>query len=408
MLYQAPAFRLHLRAALVAGALALGLICLAFTEAVHLERRFARALVPESLSLKNQGLALQRAAFAQGDVLPLYGSSELVKDIPDKASLFFRRYPTDFAVCPVGKAGSTSLILAQKLGAVGPELKGKQVVLSLSPSWFLTGRVNGKTYAGNFSGLQASEVAFAAELSPELRQAMAGRMLDYPETLAEHPLLHFALRHLAVDSAKDRTLYHLTMPFGWLDNALVRLQDHIETGFYIAQHGHRLKAPSHRELDFNWQRLTARWSNRTGEYLPRRIEHQANAEAKYAEGDEAFLHTLEHAPEWGDLELLLRVLHELGAKPLVLSVPMNGTFFDAVNVSADARHQYYERLRKLTSAYGVAEVDFEEHEHDKQFFADTYDHPSAKGWIFFDEAMDAFVHGRPLPGGLAENSRGAK
>lgn len=251
-------------------------------------------------------------------------------------------------------------------------------------------------------------MAFSTDLSPGLRQALARRLLDYPETLGEHPLLHFAVRHLAANSAKDRWLYHLALPFGWLSNAFVQLQDHIETGFYIAQHERRLKAPSHRELDFNWQRLTTRWSNRTGDYLPRRIEHQANAEEKYAEGDEAFLHTLKHAPEWGDLELLLRTLHELGAKPLVLSVPMNGTFFDAVNVSAAARHQYYERLRKLTTAYGAAEIDFEEHEHDKQFFADTYDHPSAKGWIYFDEAMDAFVHGRPLPGALAQNSQAGR
>ena len=87
--------------------------------------------------LKNQGVALQQRAWERPDLLPIYGSSELVKRIPDKSSVFFQHYPTGFAVFPVGKAGATSLILLQKIAAMGPVVRGRQVAISLSPSWFL-------------------------------------------------------------------------------------------------------------------------------------------------------------------------------------------------------------------------------------------------------------------------------
>src|SRR6476646_8351514 len=54
--------------------------------------------------LNSLGTTLQREAFARADLFPIYGSSELVRPITDKAGLFFREYPTGFAVYPVGRA----------------------------------------------------------------------------------------------------------------------------------------------------------------------------------------------------------------------------------------------------------------------------------------------------------------
>src|SRR5262249_52314121 len=164
--------------------------------------------------------------------------------------LFFRRSPTDFSVSPVGKPGTTTLIMMQKLAAVGPEIRGRKVAISLSPSWFFTPHGGAKTYEGNFSPLLASEMAFATELSWELRRQAARRMLESPRSLKDHALLHFALQCLATDQPRERFLYRLVLPIGWLQNAVGRLQDHIETGFYIRENLHSLRVPSRREMEF--------------------------------------------------------------------------------------------------------------------------------------------------------------
>jgi D-alanine transfer protein len=70
--------------------------------------------------------------------LPLYGSSELIfPPVPEKASSFFRTAPTGFQVSPVGHGGTTSLIVLQKVSALGSDLRGKKLAISLEPGWLL-------------------------------------------------------------------------------------------------------------------------------------------------------------------------------------------------------------------------------------------------------------------------------
>jgi poly-D-alanine transfer protein DltD len=64
----------------------------------------------------------------------------------------------------VGKAGTTSLIISQKLGALGPALHGRKVAIWLSPSSFLTPAVRPEFYAGNFSLPAASDTLFGNAL----------------------------------------------------------------------------------------------------------------------------------------------------------------------------------------------------------------------------------------------------
>ncbi|MEA3210686.1 MAG: D-alanine transfer protein [Chthoniobacter sp.] len=386
---------IHLRAA--AAALGLGAVLLAvvFGIARHLENRYFDALVPQTSALKNQGLFLQRQAFVRSGILPLYGSSELVKSISDKASIFFKRYPTDFTVSPVGKAGTTSLIVAEKLAAVGPQLRGRKVAVSLSPSFFFTHALNSRAYAGNFSPLLASEGVFASELSPELRRDLARRMAQFPATLRSRPLLNFAVKRLSADTPRDRLLYRLALPFGLAANAVVRVQDDLETGLYIAAHARRLKTPPRRETALSWDRLVELWESRSTPFRPRGEDRVIKADKPISE-DADFVAAIERSTEWADLELLLRTLRELGAQPLILSIPINGVYFDQLGVTAAARQRYYDLLEAVGQREHVAVVDFRDHELDAKFFADTHDHLSPKGWIYFDEALDEFFHDRPF------------
>src|SRR5262249_45216836 len=84
----------------------------------RIEERYVHSVAAQMFAQKNQGVALQRAAFRQPDLLPFYGSSDL--NVPDRyhASALFRNYPTGFTVFPVGNPGSTSLIWLQALAAV--------------------------------------------------------------------------------------------------------------------------------------------------------------------------------------------------------------------------------------------------------------------------------------------------
>ena len=199
--------------------------------------------------VKNQGTALQQAALDTGCLLPVYGSSELnllaAYNRPFHATNLFHDRPTGFTIFPVGKAGATCLIILQKLAAVGPALQGRKVAVSLSPFWFFE-RLTAwaKEYAGNFSDLHAGELAFDTRLSLQLRQDAARRMLQFPATVANRPLLRFALENLADGSPLSLACYDAVLPLGIVHNAILRYQDHWSVVCYLWKHPEKTSSPT--------------------------------------------------------------------------------------------------------------------------------------------------------------------
>lgn len=356
------------------------------------ENDFIHGLANELSDLKLQGVALQKTAFTQSDLLVLYGSSELVKPVANKASDFFEHYPTGFRVFPVGKPGTTSLAVMQKIAAVGRFLKGRKVAFSISPSYFLEAEVNEDYYEGNFSSLQAHELAFSSHLSPELKRDAARRMILYPDTFEGHWTLEFGLRRLAGDTALDRLLYAAIWPLGRLGNIVGRGQDHIEAGLRIAADSEDRNAKPSKIPGLNWNEVFRKTSVKVKALKPP-ISSRLKKVPKGSR-DVEFLKTLKEADEWVDFELLLRTLEEMQAEPLLLSMPLHGTDLETTGVSANARMAYGDQLKAMAAKYRMPLVYFQQYENDATFFADNLDHPGERGWVLFDKVLDDFYQGR--------------
>jgi D-alanine transfer protein len=362
--------------------------------------------------VKNQGAALQQAAIDTGCLLPVYGSSELnllaSYNRPFHPTVLFRDRPTGFTVFPVGRAETTCVILLQKLAAIGTGLEGRKVAISLTPWWFykrLTTRPD--AYAGNFSDLHAGELVFHTRLSLPLKQDAARRMLQFPATLETRPLLRFALENLADGSPLGLACYHAVLPLGLMHNAIVRYQDHWSVVRYLWNHPPNtspLTAPRstpppapdwpmlHRQAGSLYRAHSnnnkfgldnKRWDN----VYRHEVLRLRNAPSE----EDAFLRTLERSQEWDDLELLLRELNELGARPLLLSMPLHGGWCGQCGITYTARRVYYEKLRGISTRYHAPVVDFANHEADQSFLTDP-GHLAPGGFLYFDQVLDAFFH----------------
>ncbi len=117
-----------------------------------------RGLHPDDFSSKTRAWSFNGQLLRARRVLPLYGSSELIIGVPDRANKFFQNAPTGFQVSPVGTIGTTSLVILQKIAALGSDLRGRRLAISLSPVWFLMPATKVDWYEGNFSPLAASEL----------------------------------------------------------------------------------------------------------------------------------------------------------------------------------------------------------------------------------------------------------
>jgi D-alanine transfer protein len=388
----------HLFAVLVALGLAAIILFTAQRALIHLEHATIVSTAPESFMLKNQGLAFQRAAAHSPNVMLIYGTSELLRpEAPERGNIFFRTAPTGFQLSPVGSGGANPLIMLQKIGALGSALRGKKVAFSLSPGWFCTAKPGSQGYKGNFSPMAATEMVFGTALDFDLKREIASRMLQFPSSLEQRPFLEFALERLASGRSIDRIVFCAIWPAGKIQSALFELEDHWDAVHHL---WNETKPIPHLHVEtVDWPQLIAK-ASKTRPVDSGNIQQPSLFNRKITPGsrDVGFRSGIKSSPAWVDLELLLRCLTTVRTRTLILSMPLPGDFYDQAGVSRSARNDYYAKLRALVERYHFPVVEFQEHDEDPPFLIRHQSHLTAKGWAYYDRALDDFYHGR-LPRG---------
>jgi D-alanine transfer protein len=388
----------HLFAGLIAPGLATIIFFAAQRVMIHLEHATIISTAPESFALKNQGLAFQRAAAHSPNVLTIYGTSELlVPAAPERGNIFFRTAPTGFQLSPVGSGGAGPLIMLQKVGALGSALRGKKVAISLSPGWFCTAKPGAQGYTANFSPMAATEMVFGTALDFRLKRDIAARMLQFPETLEQRPLLEFALRRLASGHLLDRVVFCALWPAGKIQTALYELEDHWGAVHHIR---YQTKPPPRLQKEtVDWPQFIAK-ASKAKPADAGKIQEPSRFDRKITPGsrDGGFVRGIKGAPAWIDLDLLLRCLATVHARALLLSMPLAGDFYDHAGVSRAARDEFYRKLPALVEQYNFPVLEFQDHDEDPAFLIRHQSHLTAKGWAYYDRALDDFFHGHlPRP-----------
>jgi len=396
--------RIHLDAAIIAFIIVIMALIGFDIYARSLEQRYVNALAPLDLTQTINGIAVQRAALYQSDLLPVYGSSEITMiDTQYEAEKFFATYPTGFTVFQVANLGAASLTMAQDLAALGPDLRGKKIVISFSPATFTMSELPQEYYAGNFSPLHAYEMIFSPYLSSALKSDAAKRMLDFPVTLQNDSFLDFAIIQLTSTSRANRILYDLSWPLGELQIMTMRLEDHANVISYLYLHPVNpdvQKIPQKVDWSADFSAALAEQKQHTLNN-PLGIEddrwwfyqHVLTNPAPAGSEDTRFISRVEHHLEWTDLDILLHVLQELGAQPLILSRPMNVHIWEAQGVSEQAQNIYYVKLNEIVNQYHMPLVDYQQYGTDIYFSIDQGAHTSRYGWIYVDQTLDEFFRG---------------
>jgi D-alanine transfer protein len=392
----------HTMAALLGGILFLGGLAAVYLLGQWVTARSIYALAEAQDGLNYAQLVLQREALRHRDLLPLYGTSEIFRplDNPYHAQALFADAPTGFSIFALGMPGGLVLTSMQSLGALGADLNGKKVVISLSPPMFAA-EILDVRYAASFSALQALTLLLSHDLSPELKSDVAKRYLAHPSMLQRNRITDLMM-NLYVDASP---FYNAVVPFAYVERLLLNVVDRAGVISYVVRvRPGRSTVKRHDLRRLDWAALLA---DATREYQPqasanpfgvsdrwwRNNKSRVEGSPEYArESDEQFLHELNRSEAWLDLEPMLRILQELRAQAMILSMPLHGSWWDYARVSPAARRQYYVRVRELGARYGVRTVVLDDLESDHYFFRDLGSHPSAIGWVHYDRAIDAFYH----------------
>ena len=394
----------HLIPALVAFLILAGALITFDRAASALEDQYIHALLPLQLPQVLNGSVLQQAALRQPDLLPVYGSSEMLSEPSSyHPSSLFASHPTGFEIINLSKFGENPLDIAQELAALGPELKNKKIVISFTPSLFDRVDIGSDEYAGNFSRMHAYALAFSLNLSMTVKQRIAQRMLDYPDTLRHDMVLTLAVRNLAKGGLFSHLKYALVYPIGELEALIIRMQDHYEVLNYIQTHPEINPVNLDQSQPIDWDAQLTRAESEQQDATsnnPYGFENESWIETYHQEvethpagsGDQKYLSSIENSKEWGDLKLVLDVFQEMGARPMIISNPINGHLFSVAGISPKAQQVYYTKLEQMVSGYHFPLADFKDHTNDRLFSIDGASHTSRKGWVIIDRKLDAFYH----------------
>ncbi len=259
----------------------------------------------------------------------------------------------------------------------------------------------------NFSPLHGSRLVIGSWLSPELRHDFARRLLDYPDLVAQFPLLKAALGCDAGDGPVDRFLQATMTPLVAVQNQFLIESDYAKVALWLRDHPLKGNGPPPavpatidwdsriREADERYASQPALTTYSTTARSPwdeARMRMFRDAQHPEISPDANFARVCLTSKEWTDLDLLLRTARELDIRLLLVCQPLNANFCALQGLTSRSSELFYNRLHAAVDPFRTTTLlTFPQAETDPHWYVDST-HPTAKAWLVYDRSLDAFFH----------------
>ncbi|MEH7116519.1 D-alanyl-lipoteichoic acid biosynthesis protein DltD [Neobacillus vireti] len=344
-----------------------------------------------------QGKYLQQKMLADNRYLPIYGSSELARLDRFHPANYFQEVHEDFTPFLIGRGGTESLIHFLNFSEHINQLKDKKIVFVLSPQWFNPQGADESHFVPNYSSLQGYDFAFNQQIDPKVKKKAIMRLLTY-SSVKNDPILSTLYKAEITSDPWTKREASVLRPFALVYRHLLEKKD-----LYYSLAGgfsrHRDLTPKVKNK--SWNELAEEADQYGAKRATNNHFYVVNSQYNKIKG---FIPSLKNkdlnrsygvSKEYGDFQLVLDVLKQAGAKPLFISIPVNGHYYDYTGFPKEGRTAYYKRIKNQIDAEGFQVADFSGHEYDPYFMKDTI-HIGWKGWVYTDLAIKQFYEGNDI------------
>ncbi|MGV3465061.1 MAG: D-alanyl-lipoteichoic acid biosynthesis protein DltD [Heyndrickxia sp.] len=338
-----------------------------------------------------QGDYIQSRMLADKKYYPIYGSSELSRFDPFHPSNYFEANPQGFTPFLYGRGGTQSLVQFMNFAAHADQLKGEKLVFIISPQWFHKKGIDNVHFDPNYSMLQAYDLAFNHSIDSNIKREAIHRLLKFDVVKRDY-MLKSVFQSEIGRPGTFKLENDIVKPLAYINWKLLEKKD-LYYSLYSGYNHKRykdsqlVKGKSWGELkqiasQYGKQRAKGNRYDVTNSFYKKKIIPVAakmknhNKHASYAT-----------SVEYHDFQMVLDLLKEKGAKPIFISIPVNGRWYDYTGFPKSGRDDYYKKIRKQVETAGFPIVDLSGHEYDPYFLKDTM-HIAWKGWIYVDQAME--------------------
>ncbi|MEK5052860.1 D-alanyl-lipoteichoic acid biosynthesis protein DltD [Niallia sp. FSL K6-0212] len=336
-----------------------------------------------------QGTYLQNEMLKSSTYVPIYGSSELSRWDPFHPSNYFEMNSAPFTPYLIGKGGMTSIIHDLNFATHAAQLKNKQMVIIVSPQWFVKHGTDEQHFAPNYSSLQAYQLPFNKDVDEQVKRKLMERLMSYNAVKNDTVLYQLYDAYL---NDKKTMFKMLSVPAkGYI--SILKKKD---LYFTLLKDKPTNRHQSAEVKDKTWEELRAQadayGKKRTQHskfYIDDKVYKHKNDYMKSMKGKNKG-HSYAESLEYDDFQLMLDILKKAEAEPLFVIIPVNGAYYDYTGFPKKGRQDYYNRIKKQISDNGFNYADYSGHEHDPYFMRDTI-HIGWKGWVYVSEDMQRFL-----------------
>jgi D-alanine transfer protein len=341
-----------------------------------------------------QGEIIQKKMLENPKYLPIYGSSELSRLDTFHPSNYFKVNPIGVTPFLVGRGGTQSFFHFLNFANQKEGLKNKKIIFILSPQWFDKQGVRQEVFSSNFSALQAYKFALEPKVSERLQIEGAKRLLTF-DVVNNDKMLKTLLEAKIHKDKKTQMKAFMIKPFAFAFMKVLEKRDLLNS--ILDVHVTKLhpqpsliKNKTWKELEKNAYGMAKRKSTNNPFYIDDfYYNHKIKPKIDRLKGYKKHASYLV-SPEYQDFQMVLDVLKEAKAKPLFVSVPFNGYWYDYMELSKKDREGYYKKIKQQIEKEGFPVLDLSHHEYDPYFLKDTM-HLGYKSWLPIDKAIIEFV-----------------
>lgn len=336
-----------------------------------------------------------RTLLADESAVPVFGSSELKHGHGSgyQADTVFA--DADMEPVFIGQAGYQCLSHTITLGALGEKIEGRKVVLIVSPQWFKKKGVSTNAFGSSFSENNLTEFLSNTSISDESKKYVLTRI----ESLtAKNDVLLGRVEQDINWYGSDRNASLLgAVNRYWLAS---RAKSQVVIKSKLAGISGEKKEKANRKLlEDDWAQLRLE-AETDGERL--------TGDNPYGMYDTCYKRTYQNiiekkkaktpnysvdSVEGQDLSCFLDICKEEHITPMLVLLPFNGYWYDAIGYDSDARESIYAKVREIAAEHDVALTDLSSQEYSDCYFEDG-SHPALKGLVDMNEAIYEFYQGK--------------
>lgn len=315
------------------------------------------------------------------------GSSELQSLAPQNPARSFSTQVSDTDIFITGRGHVQSLPHAIELAALAPDLEPRRVVLILSPQWFSAEGLSAGAFEDVYSATFFSQALANDALTTDTKDRLRDRVAELRGADAVPPPSDPGqiVRESGWRQVIDQTALAATAPFAARPEML---KESGLAGYHLPSISGDggTEGVAHDAIDWDqWQQQAedqGRAAITNNDFFVEDGYYTTYVAPALAERKDSMV-DVDYAgdsPEWRDLDLFLRVARDLGVDVLLVSVPVNGRWYDYCGYPAERRVVYYDKIRSVAASWDVPLADFSGEEYTPYFLYDIM-HLGWKGWL---------------------------